>query len=156
MREHYEALLKTRDEETEARQQLLQAQEQELEALRRNAKETADGLRKQMEALRRSSPRDRHAHGPTTAAAWKAFETGVMHYQSQQWPQAARAFEDCLGKDSRWGAAYQYLALAYHAQGKTEEAARVAARAKELDPQNTQLAGWVDRLQTVIQQRKAS
>ena len=83
---------------------------------------------------------------------WSAFESGVNYYQSQQWAEAAHAFEECLRQDSQWGAAYQYLALTYHAQGNTDKAAEVAARAKELDPGNSQLATWVDRLQ----QRKAS
>jgi len=80
----------------------------------------------------------------------------VGYYQSQQWAEAVRAFEDCLQKDPRWGAAYQYLALSYHAQGNLEQAAHIAARAKEFDPENTQLASWTDRLQASVQEKKAS
>ena len=115
-----------------------------------------ESLRKQMEALRHSRRRETLKQGPTSAAAWGAFEAGVGFYQSQQWAQAARAFEECLQKDPRWGAAYQYLALTYHAQGNRAQAAEIAARARELDPGNTQLATWVDRLQASPDERKAS
>jgi tetratricopeptide (TPR) repeat protein len=94
--------------------------------------------------------------GPTSADAWNAFEEGMTYYQSQQWPEAARSFEACLQKDSHWGAAYQYLALTYHAQGRLVEASAVAAKALEQDPGNTELATWVDRLRSAIDQKKAS
>ena len=48
------------------------------------------------------------------------------------------------------------LSLRQQLQGLTAQAAQVAARAKELDPSNTPLATWADRLQASIQEKKAS
>ena len=156
LRTHYETLLKERDTEAADLEQTLETKEREIEALRQNAKEQADMLRRKMEALRQDNRRRTLKQAPTSAAVWSAFETGVNYYQTQQWPQAAHAFEECLAKDPRWGAAYQYLALTYHAQGQTVKAAEIAARAKELDPENTQLSTWVDRLYASIREQKAS
>jgi chromosome segregation ATPase len=157
LRERYEALVNERDTEAHTMNRTLDAQEQELEILRENAKEQASVLRKQLEALRHAGRRQSvKKGGPSSAAVWNAFETGVNYYQSQQWAEAAHAFEECLVKDPRWGAAYQYLALTYHAQGLAAKAVEIAARAKELDPGNTQLATWADRLYTTIREQKAS
>ena len=156
LREHYESLMADRDANVETHQGTLDVKEQELEAIREHAKDETHTLHKKMELLRQIKHKHTARHGPTNAAAWNTFEVGVHHYQSQQWAEAVQAFEDCLQKDPRWGAAYQYLALAYHAQGNTVKAAETAVRAKELDPGNTHLTSWVNRLQAAMNERKAS
>ena len=157
LRQRFEALMKERDTEAQSMNRTLDAQEHELEALREHAKEQAGAMRKQLEDLRQAGrSHTRKGAGPTSAAVWNAFETGVTYYQSRQWAQAAHAFEECLQKDPQWGAAYQYLALTYHAQGNAAQAAEIAERAKALDPGNNQLATWVDRLSAQLQEQKAS
>jgi hypothetical protein len=157
LRERYEALMKERDTDAQTLEQTLEVKEQEMEALRENAREQAAIMRKQLESLRHSNREQTRKHaGPTSVSVWNAFEKGVTYYQSQEWAQAAQAFEECLQKDPRWGASYQYLALTYHAQGNDVKAAEVAESARQLDPGNTQLATWVDRLYAQIRERKAS
>lgn len=151
-----EALLQQREGETLGVREQLNTREADLEGIRAKARETMDGLRKQLEQLRQSSKGSSSRQGPTNAGAWKAFETGIHFYQAHQWAEAARYFETCLEKDPHWGAAYQYLALTYHAQGNVVEAYAVAARALQEDPGNVQLGTWVDRLRADMDQRKAS
>ena len=134
LREHYEALLQERDRDEVQVVESLRSKEQELDSLRDAAKEKAASLRKKMEELRQGARRVNVKNGPTSAAAWSSFEAGVAYYQSQQWEEATHAFEDCLQKDPRWGAAYQYLALTYYARGNPAQAADIAAQAERLDP----------------------
>ena len=128
LRETYERLLKERDDETLGMTQALHDKERELNTLRDYAKTLAESLRKKMDDVRHANRRHSSKQGPTSAAAWGAFETGVGFYQSQQWNAAAHAFEDCLKKDPLWGAAYQYLALSYHALGRVVATRRKSPR----------------------------
>ena len=78
----------------------------------------------------------------------------MQHYQAQAWTEAAHAFEQCLSRDPRWGAAYQYLALSYNALGNKERAAEVAERALREDPGNAELGNWIERLRASAQSEK--
>jgi hypothetical protein len=60
----------------------------------------------------------------------------------------------CVQKDAHWGAAYQYLALTYHAQGQDTLAVVTAQQALERDPGNPQLGAWVDRLKASMDLKK--
>jgi DNA repair exonuclease SbcCD ATPase subunit len=151
-----QALLVERENKIQLLTDSLDEREQAMENLRDQSRQLAESLRKRMEVLRQS----RHPASRSTGSnvgAWTAFEQGVQHYQQQAWTEAIRAFEQCLTRDPRWGAAYQYLALSYHAQGDDVRAAQVAERALREDPSNTELGNWIERLRASIQtQKKAS
>jgi tetratricopeptide (TPR) repeat protein len=150
-----QALLSERETKIQFLTESLDERERAMEELRDQSRRLADSLRKRMEVLRQAQRAG--GRSGSNVGAWTAFEQGVRHYQQQAWTEAIRAFEQCLTRDPRWGAAYQYLALSYHAQGDNVRAAQVAERALREDPSNTELGNWIDRLRSSIQtQKKAS
>jgi len=151
---HYRDLIETQVTEINRVEAELQSRDTAIEDLRQTSRQTAESLRKRLEQLRQTR-RGPARSGPSNAVAWNAFEQGVAAYQKQDWSAAALGFEQCLSQDPRWGAAYQYLALSYHAQGDTVRALQVASRAFQEDSGNAELSNWVDRLQQLIQ-KKAS
>jgi|GEM_PF-3754708 len=130
-----------------------ESRDQAMEELRNQSRQLAETLRKRVEILRQTRQAPMRGSA-SNAGAWNAFEQGVHYYQEQNWKEAARAFELCLSRDPRWGAAYQYLALSYHAQGDKVRAAEVAQRALREDPGNSQLGDWIERLRTSIESEK--
>jgi hypothetical protein len=148
-----QTLLQERDNEVVRLNGALEDRDQAMEELRDQSRRLAESLRKRTESLRQA--RRTNARGAATnAGAWSAFDEGIQHYQNQAWIEAARAFEQCLARDPRWGAAYQYLALSYHAQGDKARAAQVAERALREDPANAELGNWIERLKVSIEADK--
>ena len=82
LRGTYEALIAERDAEAAMLNKTLDGKEKDLDALRENAKDIADAMRKKIETLRQTNNHETLKHGPTSAAGWSAFETGVRFLSS--------------------------------------------------------------------------
>jgi tetratricopeptide (TPR) repeat protein len=131
-------------------QSALTSRDNDLHQVRETTKLLADDVRKQLDHLREAARHESPKASLKSAKVWSAFEAGVNFYQTQCWGDAIRCFQECIQKDPRWGPGYQYLALAYHAQGDDVRAMATAQQALECDPANSELGAWVTRLRTSI------
>jgi Tfp pilus assembly protein PilF len=81
---------------------------------------------------------------------YATFEQAVTKYRAHNWKEASVLFQECIQQDPYWSAAYQYLALVFHAQGLDDDAAWAADQALQHDPDNTQLAAWATQLRATL------
>lgn len=111
-------------------------------------------LRKDTESVQYIQPTASTPKGSRQAPVWAIFEQAIQRYKAEQWADAATLFQDCIRQDPNWSAAYQYLALVYHALGQGPDAAWAAEQALEKDPDNVRLSAWANSLRATLNQKR--
>lgn len=154
MRKHYDALLREKEDTLEDLESSLKLRDVQLQDARQRARAANDQLRKELETIQHLQQSPPTPKGGRLAPVWATFEQGIHQYKSEQWAEAAEMFQECVRQDPGWSAAYQYLALCFHALGQESEAAWAAEQALAKDPDNVRLAAWANRVRATINMKK--
>jgi Tfp pilus assembly protein PilF len=121
--------------------------------VRQKARRISEKLRQDVESVQFVQPAG-SSKGSRQAPVWAIFEQAIQRYKAEEWAEACKLFQDCVQKDPNWSAAYQYLALVYHALGQENEAAWAAEQALEKDPDNARLSAWANTLRATLNQKR--
>ncbi len=155
MRRHYEALLREKEETLEELESSLKLRDVQLQETRQKARAAGQRLRKELETIQHlQQSHSAFPKGGRLAPVWATFEQGIHQYKSENWTEAAHLFQECVQQDSGWSAAYQYLALSFHALGQESEAAWAAEQALAKDPDNARLAAWANQVRAAMNIKK--
>jgi tetratricopeptide (TPR) repeat protein len=131
----------------------LKDKDQEIQDVSHKARRLSETLRKDFESVQSTHAAAQGKAG-RQAPVWAIFEQAIQRYKSEQWTEAAHLFQECVRQDTNWSAAYQYLALVYHALGQENEAAWAAEQALEKDPDNARLTAWANTLRATLHQKQ--
>ncbi len=147
---HYVMQLSEKETQLAGLEQEVAGKDQQLQDTRHKARKISEQLHKEMEGIQHLQTATEPSKGARLAPVWAIFEQAIHHYKAERWSEAAQLFQECIHQDPNWSAAYQYLALVFHALGQQAEAAWAAEQAMEKDPDNARLATWANRLRATL------